>query len=1290
MSIAKYNIVFNSFLATDRIEDWLKTQPKNTAHPSIVDGRRVLLVRTTGSIKRVDIHDVPANHFLNAVALTDLEGDIAVQLRKYGQLAGVSNFTLQLANSGDVLRLTPAAAGKLQLFCVTDRKGSEYFDLTVYTGTKVLTYNQTNVGGLSHSGDIGGLLHTVSNFGSAASGESSEMTFTVVGYNRKPLHGFVAQKPAVMVVDYDKEIIYMIPCPLDKASIGNSTLAHIATAHVAASGGTKELVVTVLPTPGTVDVAVNTGDNSATVKASVDAAKAAAKAVRAAASATSVSSAPIASTSQGDAADTADTYDPFSDSCSKAPAAAAPTSVPTIVPLATYAQATLDVPDILSGLDVTGRFGISWTPGNTILPASAVPTVLPHVFGPVSGKAAALGIPVPTEAQLPATGNKTVVICGSDMSDANSRMVEILGSCVLIVCAKSDSVKPGAAASAASAASASGSAASSALEAYGYSASSSANHDVGVEQIMNDLNINAACMASATSIILICINNKLYWYRGVRMPNLMNMAASVPAYGDDVTHLFTVESLQEWAKADSKAQSWPSTTSKNDKSVNWLGQMTDVSTVMTHLSSMDINQLSGVGPDIIDFLTQVSVLFETADVAKFRAQVDATLIKLTENSCDAEKEEIGEAYKSGDVGRIKAGVAALKGAKTKLNKVLRPISAALGNLESARGVSKKTQSIARRARADAIAGNVDRVKTMSMTEKLELFEQFCDSMAMIAVENDVLPTCLTAVGKETFRQLLSDQPMCIGFGPDDRMPYLDPCTVSSLLEMTTASATHPFAGADNMAIPASHTGADVNKAVIPIPLVRKILEAKDPGAFRWDQEANAEYFALYRIMMRGMISTATASRDFHINQRSDELGFFMIHMLLCAMEKVSSSFSAPPTPGTDDFDSTNCEVMRGLFGQLFSLMASTAKTLCPFYKLVYKDAPLDYPKANEWWVLNRMVPLFKYTCWDTTTFDRNCRRLFTEIVYKRIAHDPTEAMRKAAATGKKVQKVLPQEWRDFLRLMVDTIFDVASSNECNDFTSEMAKALLSYKPEDISRGTGMMCDYVEGFDAVEKYLHQVAHNNAATFSDSFPRIVAIALFSYIKHSGNIEGEKKTVRQKVHAATASSDPILALRGAYVALTGDSMRPIWATSAHAEHAERLIAVLGEKVNPSATASADAQTSSDAVVAPTPPTPAEILSIIPGSASAVATLGKLSALGPASLAGGFGDYSIIVGADVHTIRSMAEAMLMAWRSREAGIDAGMAALAGTVGSTVSSGAASSAADSADGEVVVVAESE
>ena len=124
----------------------------------------------------------------------------------------------------------------------------------------------------------------------------------------------------------------------------------------------------------------------------------------------------------------------------------------------------------------------------------------------------------------------------------------------------------------------------------------------------------------------------------------------------------------------------------------------------------------------------------------------------------------------------------------------------------------------------------------------------------------------------------------------------------------------------------------------------------------------------------------------------------------------------------------------------------------------------------------------------------------------------------------------------------------------------------------------MMCDYVEGFDAVEKYLHQVAHNNAATFSDSFPRIVAIALFSYIKHSGNIEGEKKTVRQKVHAATASSDPILALRGAYTDLVGDSMRPIWATSAHAEHAERLIAVLGEKVNPSAT-SVDAHTSSDA---------------------------------------------------------------------------------------------------------------
>ncbi len=316
-----------------------------------------------------------------------------------------------------------------------------------------------------------------------------------------------------------------------------------------------------------------------------------------------------------------------------------------------------------------------------------------------------------------------------------------------------------------------------------------------------------------------------------------------------------------------------------------------------------------------------------------------------------------------------------------------------------------------------------------------------------------------------------------------------------------------------------------------------------------------------------------------------------------------------------------------------------------------------------------MVPLFKYTGWDTTTFDRNVRRLFTEIVYKRIAHDPTEAMRKANSQEKRVQKKLPQEWLDFLRLMVDTIFDVANSS--GSFTPEMAQALLSYKPEDISRGTGMMCDYIEGFDAVEKYLRQVAfrQKSAAKSKAAFTRVVTIALFSYIKHSGNLEGEKKTIRQRVHdAAAATDDAKAALCKIYAELAAATasggLRPVWAMSKHSEHAARLTAVLGEKVNPAAavTSEASAGAADAAALAVAPSTPAEILAKVPGSAAAVKILDKLGALSPASFKGGFGDYSAIVGADAHTVRSMVEAMLLAWRTRDGCIDAGMAALAGS----------------------------
>ena len=237
----------------------------------------------------------------------------------------------------------------------------------------------------------------------------------------------------------------------------------------------------------------------------------------------------------------------------------------------------------------------------------------------------------------------------------------------------------------------------------------------------------------------------------------------------------------------------------------------------------------------------------------------------------------------------------MRGARRQLNKTVGIISNAIENLVSVRGISKMTQSIARRQRAAAINANVDRAKTMSLNEKFALFEKYCENMLMLAIDPSNLASCLTATGAGSIRNLLSDT-SALGFEQLERMPFIDPSTFGSLLELTATDAAHPLAGDSCVAIPQGHSGNARHLPAIAFPLVKRAVDLKDPSTINWANEANEEWYSLYRIMLRGMIANATASRDFHITAQSDDLGFFLIHIILCAMESVVSGMSGVPNP----------------------------------------------------------------------------------------------------------------------------------------------------------------------------------------------------------------------------------------------------------------------------------------------------------------------------------------------------------------------------------------------------------
>lgn len=1199
-----YNeIHYKNLTNRDEICAYLRTQPNGTAHPWVDGDRRILMIKRGDKIVELDITDIDPLTFLNQAQVAELEGILGTLIDRHPQLEPICGFPLHILNPGARVEIpVQVDGGNMNMIAVivSDKTvGPTFFDAVAYSprgryGVQTLTYSSRNMGGATHSGDIAQLLHFMGNFHKIP---DTPFTIGAVGYQTTPLQRFVRQQPSVMLVDYVRELIYIIPCPLDAASVGNATLAHLVAARVV----DNVMVCDVLPRPECVD-RVTTGDCSAATAGAFYRALETVAALEAARA--EAEPAAAASTADGEAVEAA--------AAASTPAGAGSKDADQDFWVMIFMQNGMNMVHGIKGAKT-----IFWSQGFTETPQEGI-TALPHIFGLIIGMAAALCSPPESR---PGSPPVSIVYCGP-MSEANARMVRVMGNAIFFVAAQIPLTED-------------------------------------VEATLNQVDVAATCMAGPNSVVVVRFGDRLFWYRGVRIPGLVDV---VPCYGEDVSALFCAEALNAWL-ATSPVLPWPKTQETTDRRVFFAGRMMESADVIQILSTIDFHSLAERTQDILDFLTQVSVILESAEIKDFVAQIDSYLAAMIEKEVAPFKEAVLEAYATGDGQDIKRAVAELKGARTRMFKVVRIISNALANLDSVRGISKKTQSIARRQRAAKIADNVERTKTMTMEEKLRLFEQYCESMLILALEPSNLVSCLTAIGADGFRQMIREIGDGVQFLQDGRMPYLDPDTFSSLLELTHKGAEHPLAGPQNMAIPQGHTAVTRRLAAMAFPLLRKAIDLRDPSLINWATEANEEWYSLFRIMMRGMFAQATASREFNIPAQSDDLGFFLIHLILCAMESVVSGMSGVPDPDTD-WDSTNCEAMRGLFGQLLSLMASTNKTLCPAYLLVYKGAKLKVLRDDEWWVVIRMARVFPYTCWDPSVLMTNIRRLLTITVHKQIVGPPTERMRQLAAREKHIQKERDPAWYAYVRVVVDVVMWSAGhgqDGEAPGLTPVMAATLLDLSPpvDVLSHGTVMMTDFIY---AIRKYLQQVAAGG--DWSTGFTRTVMVALFSFVKHSGCVlAGDKAAVRARIHAATTVAE--------YVAIYGDlapaglaGTWPEWTTTAEDAHAEQVASVIGGGGAAAADGAAgvDGAGAPELAVALPPPTLSELLALVPGSADAVvvAEALPLMTLAGASLPPELAALMDLIGLEpVPALRAMVAAMLMSWQSYDSSIDAGVSVL-------------------------------
>jgi hypothetical protein len=126
--------------------------------------------------------------------------------------------------------------------------------------------------------------------------------------------------------------------------------------------------------------------------------------------------------------------------------------------------------------------------------------------------------------------------------------------------------------------------------------------------------------------------------------------------------------------------------------------------------------------------------------------------------------------------------------------------------------------------------------------------------------------------------------------------------------------------------------------------------------------------------MRNTITTSIAGRKHSISPASKDLTFFVIKLIFDSMESLSKLFTKKP-----DYDDTTSEIMRGLFGLLFTTMASGKTPATMLYQVVYKNPKLETPLKSHLWMLEKIYTFIQFTGWDVEIITSNIKKLYVFI-----------------------------------------------------------------------------------------------------------------------------------------------------------------------------------------------------------------------------------------------------------------------------------------------------------------------
>jgi hypothetical protein len=1096
------DILFNPLLSTvDEVRTFLRDRAKGTAHVF----QRVLHVWDGKDYSTIDLSDKSDAYFLDDTRLNELGGVLGERMAAHeGALAKVMDY--EVVTPTELTFDLPLRPGELLCFALSLQGHPNYFDLiSCNTYGDTICYNargNPSITGLRHSGDLLGrgavLLHTVT---AGADLTTDPVAVGVSGYSGHMLHRYKQQNPTVLLIDHAAKTQYMVPVPLSEAAIGKATLCFPVVLERAGN----VVRVTILNNPPTQEK----------IYASSESLPAARPTIRAAlhAAADLVGSLPSAMTAPAASDDT-------SAASAATPAPATSVTVRPDRACVVIAEEGTAPPASETATLVWFGCGISATRVPAMAAASGA-TVLPCCAGNVlqGGKVLALGRPFTGDLTVyegamggVRVGSVPIVVVSDRMTDQARLLNPYARLNGLFI-----------------------------LQPRATYQLSILDQPPARNAYLTDLNINAVtALAGPQSVVVVQLGGNYFFYRGVCWPGVLPV---VPGFGADVTDEMTAL-LSNISVLRDATFVWPSVVDLSRDGGNvYLGtQVVEVSQIGEIFEGMDLQTVLHLRPRIQDVLTQLQCVLNSDNINKVSAELIALLKRKITDVVDGYKRPyvdlVLKCVAGGPAGAETGAAekrkgelhAAYRGAEREAKEAVQWLIDALGQMVSSRMSSTKGYDLNQIAKKAATASNVADARNMGAEDVANILSAQCGNVGVVLgnVDAGTLRLALEAVAGDRFLTARNAPPLS-GRQLLTAAAVRSSAEVSTLLPVMKDIHRGPLSGkkggAFTWALPQLAPLSDVTQSSVPWPCFDRHVNLSDPSKVYWIDEALLPDIAKLRILSRGTFSNAGNDMGLtKISPSSRNLGFFLIVSLLDLMDSLAESMApgakridcALGAEETADFHGPLAQTFRGLFGQLFTLMASgTGKPLCTAFQLVMTNPKMEVPDHAEIGIFSSVASLLPHTRWPLHALQRNAKLLLVRALRQNVVDPVTAPIRKAVASMKqaKDRQHLDRKNRElaFLQVANEVIRHLSgaetSAAPAEDEVRAMASRLLTRLPPD-GRNDG-------GLGIVDAYLRELAERGRVTKARQ-DQVAQTCLDIFMKRSAHFKKAKAVTLKALRA------------------------------------------------------------------------------------------------------------------------------------------------------------------------------